>query len=383
MYTRLFTAGTLLVALTLLASCGQDVSVEASAPTPAATTIAFDQAKAAAGANYYQQQCVVCHGADGLSRNFPAIKRSVYATPEAIAANKLANYTDANMPNGIGQPSDCVGECAVAIQQFFYKMWSQGEVVASSSEQSSSVAAITPADRTVRNYTASIDGELNAQSVANGKALYTSKSCIACHGTYGGYDGEVLTPRTATRAPIHNNLEYYVYNNERYDSLFQINHNAMPTTDPTLCEATCAEDVSAYIRSWTAATGEFVAPAASSAANTSSAAASSVVASSSAATISDAEKASRIAAGKALYENNPAVGNFCVVCHGNDGTSTGFKRINPYSGTYAQLVNIIKNGEGDMPACKPQDACAAPLADYIWAEFNGLTLTPGGGGTRP
>lgn len=132
-----------------------------------------------------------------------------------------------------------------------------------------------------------------------------------------------------------------------------------------------------------------VAPTASSSAMSSSSmmSSSSVMSSSSEAASSSApsgptqaEIDARVAAGLALYEADNAAGNICTNCHGVDGTLANFDQITDTTRDYAGLVSILENGEGTlMPACKPAGNCAEQIADYIWVQFLGGTLTNDGG----
>ena len=164
-------------------------------------------------------------------------------------------------------PEDCVGECADNIQHYFYKMWSEGEASSSSvtESSSSSSSSVSLPDRSVRNFTAALDGELDPGTVAAGELSY-KQQCTTCHGDFGGYDG-ARVPYT-----IHNHLEFYVHSGLglRFESLEAYNHDTMPEGNVTSCENQCADDVSAYIRSWTAATGEFEPIMSSSSASVSS-----------------------------------------------------------------------------------------------------------------
>ncbi|HEY7772345.1 MAG TPA: c-type cytochrome [Marinagarivorans sp.] len=406
-FKRLITVGALSAAVLMLSACGEDIAVVASDPTPVAppsgVDIPFDEQKAQAGSQQYDTLCVECHGVNGdgstgVTNVGGAIRYTDFGTDDAVASSLLANYIGPRMPiSPVGVPSDCDTTCADEIQDFFYKYWSEagGDVTSSSadasSSASSSVEAIPPADRNVRNYTASLDGDLDADSVSRGKALYTEKSCFVCHGEFGGYNGELMEPYGPLNAPIHNNLEYYVYDNTRYETLFDITHDEMPSTDPTACENQCAEDVANYMRSWTAETGEFVLPESSSSAassvSSSSVASSSSepVASSSVATSSSApsgptqqEIDERVAAGASLYVNNS-----CMTCHGSDGSSVGIspRALTDFPGSYDEMMVIIRDGVSGsaMPACAPVGDCAMQLTDYIWVEFLGYTLTNDGG----
>ncbi|BCD97278.1 c-type cytochrome [Marinagarivorans cellulosilyticus] len=385
---RLMTASALLASAIFVSGCGEDIAVTASAPTPPLENIPFDAQKAEAGAAEYQANCVACHGEDGLTTGVAgstAILHRVYATPAAIDNDKLANRSVNEMP-----PQDktaCNFSCQENIQHHFYKMWteqfaasSSSTGASSSSGTSSSSETIAPADRNVRNYTASLDGELDAQSVSRGMDLYTEKTCADCHGEYGGYNGELSPPYNLANTPIHNNLEYYVYDNIRYDTLFDITHDEMPLGASTTCESQCAEDVAAYMRSWTAETGDFVLP------NTSSSAASSSSASSSSAPSGPTQDEidARVAAGKALYDG--ASDNICSACHGADGTAVGIspRSLTDFTGSYDDMMAIIRDGVSGtaMPACTPAGDCAMQLTDYIWVSFLGYTLT-NDGGTSP
>ncbi|MDZ7925558.1 MAG: c-type cytochrome [Marinagarivorans sp.] len=366
-----------LVAVTLLlGACADDVVVEESLPSAPRTEIPFDQEKARAGKDYYEDECEVCHGVDGLATSYPAITQAKFATEDALASDKLMAYTEANMPPaGLGE---CDGECADAIQHYFYQRWSEAKGSTSSSAAtntssaaaaSSSTASLTLPDRTVPNF----KGDVSADDVAKGKELYTLHNCGICHGTVGGYDGEILNPKL--QSPIHNNLDYYVAYGEKYEDLYFTIHDSMPPGKETSCENDCAEAIATYIRSWTAATGEYVAsssPAVSSSSVAQSS--SSVMSSSSSSAPADplpAEVDVRVAAGKVLYGSNG-----CGVCHGDDGKTATFDLITDSTRTYADIESIIANGKGLMPACKtPAGACASSITDYVWVEFLGKTLT--------
>ena len=87
----------------------------------------------------------------------------------------------------------------------------------------------------------------------------------------------------------------------------------------------------------------------------------------------------RVAAGLALYAEGNAANNACVLCHGADGTGGLSEAITDSTRTYDELVTLIGNGGGGMPACAPADDCAEQLTDYVWVEFLGGTLTNDGG----
>lgn len=383
---RLMTASALLASAIFISGCGEDIAITESAPTPPLENIPFDAQKAEAGAAQYQANCVACHGEDGLTTGVAgstAILHRVYATPAAIDSDKLANRSVNEMP-----PQDktaCNFSCQENIQHYFYQMWTEqfaagsSSAGASSSSGASSSDGIAGPDREVRNYTASLDGDLDAQSVSRGKGLYTEKTCDQCHGEYGGYNGELSEPYGLANTPIHNNLEFYVYGNNRYETLFDITHDEMPLGESTTCENQCAEDVAAYMRSWTAETGEFVLPGASSSAASSSAASSSSAPSGPTQDEIDA----RVAAGASLYTNNG-----CGGCHGADGAAVGIspRALTDFSGSYENMLVIIRDGVPSvpiaMPACEPVGDCAEQLTDYIWVSFLGYTLT-NDGGTSP
>ncbi len=387
----------LIAATLLLGACAEEVVVEQSFPSAPSSELTFDAQKASAGKIHYEQKCSDCHGTDGLATFYPAITDAKYATTEAVASHKLMVYTEANMPPlSKGTSNECNAECADAIQNYFYQRWSEAKGSTSSSAvtntsstaaASSSTASLTLPDRTVPNF----KGDLDADEVAKGKELYALHNCHLCHGVVGGYDGQILNP--PAQSPIHNNLDYYVVYNTQYDDLFFTIHDAMPPGSETNCENDCAEAITTYIRSWTAATGEYVAsstPAASSSSVVSSssvsvASSSSVVVSSSSAAVSSSsapaiptgptqeEIAARVAAGKAAYAVSE---NLCSFCHGADGKGSTLDLITDSTKSYAEIEALITSGKGTMPACKaPAGTCGSVIADYVWVELLGKTLT--------
>ena len=91
-----------------------------------------------------------------------------------------------------------------------------------------------------------------------------------------------------------------------------------------------------------------------------------------------AEITARTAAGKSLYDGTTG-SNTCFRCHGPNGNDGGFNDLTATALGYDEIISILENGEGGlMPACTGGN-CASQLADYIWVEFLGKTLTADGG----
>lgn len=89
-----------------------------------------------------------------------------------------------------------------------------------------------------------------------------------------------------------------------------------------------------------------------------------------------AEIDARVAAGKALYDD---AAKSCVACHGANGEGGFSKAINNTALSYDEIDAIITNGAAGMPACTSPSDCGAQIADYMWVEFLGKTLTADGG----
>jgi mono/diheme cytochrome c family protein len=76
-------------------------------------------------------------------------------------------------------------------------------------------------------------GGVGSGDVASGKALY-GQMCASCHGVMGdGAIGPALNPWTKTEAALVAGIV-----------------GKMPQNDPSACDRACAEDVAAYITSW-------------------------------------------------------------------------------------------------------------------------------------
>ncbi len=94
-----------------------------------------DNAAIARGeALYVEQHCEACHGSDGLK--LPDTK----IVPGARTLSTLTTYINDKMPKTLGEPGDCVGQCAADIAAYI-KSWSGSS---SSSSSSSGAIALPP-----------------------------------------------------------------------------------------------------------------------------------------------------------------------------------------------------------------------------------------------
>ncbi len=90
------------------------------------------------------------------------------------------------------------------------------------------------------------NGELIGD-VTRGASLWTSQSCVACHGV----DGEKNANGTPAFSPLNPNRSVYRHTQDTQDrSLRDFIAMWMPQTDPGSCTGQCAADLEAYILTW-------------------------------------------------------------------------------------------------------------------------------------
>ena len=303
-------------------------SVDAAGCGPTLSQAEIDS-RVAAGRDLYEGAngniCSACHGAEGTATNFDQITDSLRNYDELVS---LIESGSGAMP--ACAPTD---NCATQLTDFIWVEFLNGTLTRDGGE------------RDIR--TEPTQAEIEAR-VAAGKALYeggSSNICSACHGADGTNAGfDQITDSTKT-----------------YDEIVSLVANgsgAMPACQPA---NNCATQLTDYI--WveflggtlTLTGGERDIPTPPS----------------------QAEIDARVAAGKTLYEGGS--GNICSACHGADGTNAGFDQITDSTKTYDEIVSLVANGSGAMPACQPANDCATQLTDYIWVQFLGGTLTSDGG----
>jgi mono/diheme cytochrome c family protein len=217
------------------------------------------------------------------------------------------------------------------------------------------------------------------QKASEGLSLYRTY-CVQCHGPQG-----LSTIMNATMI-----LERVYGSQEAVDTdkLAFRSYETMPPEDKIACDFVCQDKIQHFFyRMWT---NEDPAQSSSSVTSSSDGANSSSdgTSSSSDSGLTQEQIDARIAAGKTLYEEFS-----CDVCHEEDGSGNalggpifGFVCVVCAEGSYQDMADII---DGTMPvlnmiACNPVTSpqCGSTIADYVWAEFNGFTLTTEGG-TRP
>ncbi len=197
-----------------------------------------------------------------------------------------------------------------------------------------------------------------------GSDLWMSENCTGCHGNFAN-------DPNADFLPIDPNNLQKTTQAELADYIAQ----NMPSEDAP-CTGQCAADVTAHFLTLPEAPSDSDADGITddldACANTP---ANESVFSSGCST------SQRTSLGQALYTGT---GNSCVGCHGADGSGSASVSILNSTRDYDALVKIVGEGDGNMLsafACsKTTDAdCATKIADYIWVEFWGGTLTENGG----
>lgn len=177
-----------------------------------------------------------------------------------------------------------------------------------------------------------------------GERLYDSL-CFGCHQDSGQARQGNITPILPTIYGTAAAVED--------DRLAERTARTMPEGNADACDYECGLNIQHYFYSlWSSPAGQEPDPNAP---------------------VSQAESDNRVSAGLTLYGSEG-----CGACHGDDGTQAGFDIIVDSTRTYNSVRNIIQLGAGLMPACEAEN-CASQIADYVWVEFLGGTLTESGG----
>ena len=193
-----------------------------------------------------------------------------------------------------------------------------------------------------------------------------STMCEGCHKAGGLELSGNVTPILAT-----------VYGTESAiweNRLAERTARTMPVNFPESCDYECGLNIQhSFYRYWTNQNLSSSSSSLNTAASSSSQQSSS---SSSSGAISEAETQQRVANGLDLYESNN-----CAICHGESGQGNpeGTLSLTGTERTYQSITFIIEDGvPQNMPPCSGEN-CASQIADYVWVEFLGGTLTESGG----
>ena len=112
----------------------------------------------------------------------------------------------------------------------------------SSSSRSSTSSSVGP----ISSRSSSSIGPIIGDST-RGASLWTTQSCVACHGV----DGEKNASGTPAIAPLNPNRSVYRHSQDNRDLILRdFIATWMPQTDPGSCTGQCAADLEAYILTW-------------------------------------------------------------------------------------------------------------------------------------
>lgn len=204
------------------------------------------------------------------------------------------------------------------------------------------------------------------QRATSGARRY-SNSCEGCHKA----DGLELSGNVTPIIQAIYGTESAVSENR----LAERTARTMPEGFPESCDFECGLNIQHFFyREWTE---KYRANVSASSTGSSTSQQSS---SSSAGGITEEQVQERVAAGLGFYQTNS-----CAACHGESGQGVpeGNLSLRDSERTYQSLTFIIEDGaQGDaglnMPPCEGVN-CGPRIADYVWVEFLGGTLTESGG----
>ena len=122
---------------------------------------------------------------------------------------------------------------------------SSSSIASSVSSSTSSVASsVTSSVGSSSGNSSSTGGQ---GDVTRGQALWTSQSCIACHGV----DGEKNADGSPAYSPLNPNRSVYRHSQDNQDrTLGEFIELWMPQGNPGACTGQCAADLEAYILTW-------------------------------------------------------------------------------------------------------------------------------------
>ncbi|HEY7774531.1 MAG TPA: glycoside hydrolase family 6 protein [Marinagarivorans sp.] len=288
------------------------------------------------GAGLWESEsCMGCHGS--FANDPDAALRAIDANNLLLTTDaELADYIAVNMPS---EANPCSGQCAADVAAYFRNLPEAPMLVDSDMDGIEDGADACP--NTGAGLTVNAEGchtDQLAGDASNGKTLWDAgeaAKCSTCHGNSANDSGAAypIDPQNLSDGRTPDMIASYI--------------EADMQKLGTNCTGQCAADIAAYFLTFEEAG------------------------------LTQAQIDARVDAGKTLYTGGSD--NSCVGCHGADGTSAFFDVIVDSTRSYSEIVDLLNTGMGSMPTCKPAGDCAEPLADYIWVEFLGKTLTPDGG----
>ena len=226
----------LLMAVVLgIQSCGQespgfDSSNPGSGNIDNGNNGGSSNANIIAGKNIYQNQCLICHGANGEGGTATRLDKVTDKCTSCKSYSALVEATLQTMPPN--NPGSCGQACSEQVGEFIWVTFLGNDPVTSGNDNGGDDNNNGGNDDNTGGDDDSNDNDDAAGNIAVGEDLY-NKNCAGCH--------HAKKP-DATKSK-------YSLNGKDYDSLLKYIEAEMAPISVD-CKGTCARDITAYMKSW-------------------------------------------------------------------------------------------------------------------------------------